>query len=104
MKQTQKKQKRIIIPILSAIVFVILCALLYFSLTSESGYFNLYLSGRKNKAMEQEIKELNETVDSLKQTIEKLKTDTAYIERIAREKLGMAKKDEKVYKFVEEVK
>ena len=54
--------------------------------------------------MEREIKELNETVDSLKKTIEKLKTDTAYIERIAREKLGMAKKGEKVYKFVEEEK
>ena len=54
--------------------------------------------------MEQEIKELNDTVDSLKETIEKLKNDTAYIERIAREKLGMAKKGEKVYKFVEEEK
>ena len=104
MKQTQKKHKRIIIPIISVIVIVILCALLYFSLTSESSVFNLYLSGRKNKAMEQEINELNETIDSLKETIEKLKTDTAYIERIAREKLGMSKKGEKVYKFVEEEK
>ena len=104
MKQTQKKHKRIVIPIISVIVIVILCALLYFSLTSESSVFNLYLSGRNNKAMEQEINELNETIDSLKETIEKLKTDTAYIERIAREKLGMAKKGEKVYKFVEEEK
>ena len=104
MKQTQKKHKRIIIPIISVIVIVIVCALLYFSLTSESSVFKLYLSGRKNKAMEQEIQELNETIDSLKETIEKLKNDTAYIERIAREKLGMAKKGEKVYKFVEEEK
>jgi len=104
MKQTPKKQKRIIIPVLSAIAFILLCALLYFSLTSESSFLNLYLSSSKNKAMEQEIKKLNETVDSLKETIEKLKSDTAYIERIAREKLGMAKKGEKVYKFVEEEK
>jgi cell division protein FtsB len=34
--------------------------------------------------------------------IKKLKTDTAYIEKIAREKLGMAGKTEKVYKFIEE--
>ena len=104
MKQTKKKQKRIIIPIISAIVIVIVCTLLYFSVTSQSSIFNLYLSSKKNKAMEQEIKELNKTVDSLKETIEKLKNDTAYIERIAREKLGMAKKGEKVYKFVEEEK
>lgn len=104
MKHPKKKYKRIIIPIISAIALVILCALLYFSLTSESSFFNLYFSSRKNKAIEQEVKELNETIDSLKKTIEKLKTDTAYIERIAREKLGMAKKGEKVYKFVEEEK
>jgi cell division protein FtsB len=33
-----------------------------------------------------------------------LTNDTAYIARIAREKLGMAKPDEKVFKFVEKRK
>lgn len=49
--------------------------------------------------MKHEIEELNASIDSLKNTIEMLRNDTAYIERIAREKLGMAGKDEKVYKF-----
>ena len=101
MKHPKKKGRRIIILIISALVLVILCALLYFSLTSESGLFNLYQSSKKNIAMEKEIKELNATIDSLKITLEKLKSDTAYIERVAREKLGMARKDEKVYKFIE---
>ena len=51
-----------------------------------------------------EIRTLRHTIDSLKQEIVKLTSDTTYIERIAREKLGMAKKNEKVYKFVEKRK
>lgn len=104
MKKMQKKDKRIIIQVLLVLGFAVLCALLYFSLKSESSFFNLYLSSSKNKAMEEEIKGLNKTIDSLKETIEKLKTDTSYVERIAREKLGMARKGEKVFKFVDEEK
>ena len=104
MKHSKKKGKRLTFSIIAAVVVVILGTLLYFSLTSESSFYNLYRSSKKNKAMEKEIIELNATIDSLKSTIEKLKNDTAYIERIAREKLGMARKDEKVYKFVEEEK
>lgn len=84
------------------IFIAVLCVLLYFSLTGSDGLINLYRSHRTARRMTEEIKELNTTIDSLKNTIEKLKNDTSYIERIAREKLGMAKKDEKVYKIVEE--
>jgi len=43
-------------------------------------------------------------MDSLSVQNQRLKSDTAYMEKIAREKLGMARKDEKVYKFIEEPK
>ena len=101
MKHPKKKHKWIIITVISVLVLAVLCALLYFSLNSESSVLNLYRSSKKNIVMEKEIIELNATIDSLTITIEKLKNDTAYIERIAREKLGMARKDEKVYKFIE---
>ena len=48
--------------------------------------------------------ELKTTIDSLQETIEKFKHDTSYIEKYARENLGMAKEGEKVYKFLEEEK
>jgi cell division protein FtsB len=104
MKHSKKKGKWLTVPVIAVGVVIILCALLYFSLTSESSFFNLFRSSKKNVEMEKEIIELNATIDSLKNTIEKLKNDTAYIERIAREKLGMARKDEKVYKFIEKEK
>ena len=44
------------------------------------------------------------TVDSLKRVIDRLQNDTLYIEQVAREKLGMAKPDEVVLKFVEKGK
>ena len=49
----------------------------------------------------QELPTSRRTIDSLKIEIERLKNDTAYIERIAREKYGMARENEKMFKFVE---
>jgi cell division protein FtsB len=51
---------------------------------------------RKNE----EIAEKTRQIDSLRREIDLLTNDTAYIERIAREKLGMARPDEEVYKFI----
>jgi cell division protein FtsB len=59
---------------------------------------------RQPKLKEREIEENRRIIDSLKEEIKRLTNDTAYIERIAREKLGMARLDEKVYKFVEKRK
>jgi cell division protein FtsB len=75
---------------------------LYFSLTGDEGILNLYRSHREAGRMAREIRELNVTIDSLRETIRRLQSDTAFIEGIAREKLGMAGKNEKVYKFIEE--
>jgi cell division protein FtsB len=55
---------------------------------------------KEERAFVQEHKE----IDTLKVQNKKLEKDTAYMEKIAREKLGMARKDEKVYKFIEEPK
>jgi cell division protein FtsB len=52
--------------------------------------------------MEKDLHEQKAVQDSLKKMEKLLKNDTAYIEKTAREKLGMAKKNEKVYKFVDE--
>ena len=66
----------------------------------KSGLYNLYRTTAETHRMQKEIVQLNHTVDSMNVVIERLKNDSTYIERIAREKLGMAKKTEKVYKFI----
>ena len=43
--------------------------------------------------------ELSQRIDSIEVLIEKIQTDSSYIEKLARENLGIVKKDEKVFKF-----
>ncbi|MBD3346466.1 MAG: hypothetical protein GF401_15540 [Chitinivibrionales bacterium] len=77
-------------------------ALLYFLLSGPNSVITLFRSHRELKTIETEIRQMHKNIDSLSVQIEKLKNDTAYLEKLAREKLGMAKKDERVYKFIEE--
>lgn len=83
------------------IIILIVSSFLFFFLSGNDGLIALFKAHLENKKLEDRIGSLEKTIDSLEVTIEKLKTDTSYIEKIAREKLGMAGKDETVYKFVE---
>jgi len=84
------------------ILAVVIIVALYLFLSGGDGLINLYQQHRKVNAMKYEIENLNYRIDSLKMIIKKLKNDTAYIEKIAREKLGMSKKNETVYKLKED--
>jgi cell division protein FtsB len=81
-------------------VCTILLFLLFFS--GDQNVFALYRNHLQMNEKSSEISALHHKIDSLNIEIRKLTNDTSYIERIAREKLGMAKKSEKIYKFVEE--
>lgn len=83
------------------LIIIAVSLFLVFFLSGNDGMIALFQAHLENKNLESQIVNLEKTVDSLEITIRKLKTDTAYIEKIAREKLGMAGKNEKVYKFVE---
>lgn len=83
------------------LIIAVISMFLFFFLSGNDGLVALFQAHLENKNLEHQITDLEKTIDSLKVTIEKLKTDTSYIERMAREKLGMAGKDETVYKFVE---
>lgn len=87
-----------------AIILIITIPLLLIiaSLGGNQGLIALYKNHRHMKQLSAQIKKSHETIDSLQNEIVRLKNDTSYIEQIAREKLGMAKKNEKVYKFVQE--
>jgi cell division protein FtsB len=76
----------------------IIVAFLFFGLDS---IITLYSSHQDAIRKEKEIVRMHAEIDSLTMESKRLKNDTAYIEKIAREKLGMAGKKEKVYKFIE---
>jgi cell division protein FtsB len=93
-----KKKKLAALIIVSVVVVAVLTVLTF----GDRGFLDVYRLYSMETARAKEVAEAQMKIDSLKAEIERLKNDTAYIERIAREKLGMAKKDEVIFKFVEE--
>lgn len=72
----------------------------YHILTGPSGALNL-MSLRKERArMESGLDSLAQRKADLEIEKRRLEKDSAYIERVARKELGMAKPDEKVFRFV----
>jgi cell division protein FtsB len=86
------------------VALVIAVALLYSLFSGKANIVRMYRSFLDIKAKQALVTARHHEIDSLTTQNMKLKNDTAYIEKIAREKLGMARKDEKVYKFIEETK
>jgi cell division protein FtsB len=80
---------------------VCILSLIYFLFIGNNSIINLYATHLDLKKKQQEVDKKRREIDSLIIETKKLKSDTAYMEKIAREKLGMANKNEKVYKFIE---
>ncbi|MDG5814646.1 septum formation initiator family protein [Chitinispirillales bacterium ANBcel5] len=92
------KKKNIVILIVCLVVLSLISALVF----GNQGLIDVYRTHLEIKRRSEQISEAIESLDSLKEVRDKLVSDTAYIERVAREKLGMSAEDEKIYKFVED--
>ena len=78
---------------------IVLVFLVWVLFAPGSGYFH-YRSAQKELAtMKKKNAELEQNNANLLKEIERLKTDEAYIEKVARDKHGMLRKDERVYEF-----
>jgi cell division protein FtsB len=62
------------------------------------GYTKLQDLKAKNSLLEDRINELTSAIEELEVEREKLENDILYIEKVAREKLGVAREDEVVIK------
>ncbi len=83
------------------IVAATIIAVVYFTISGPQGYLALRSAQKGISQLHVEIKQAQVTIDSLKQYIEALHSDTFAIEQAARYRLGMAKKDELIYKFID---
>ncbi len=78
-------------------------ALIYFLFFAGSHNIVRYFRQKSQKdALRKDIDSLMVQKSRLKSEAERLRNDPDYIEKIAREKYNMKKKDEKVYKIVKE--
>lgn len=59
---------------------------------------------QKNKEYAAKIEQLEAKNAKMETERERLKTDPEYLEKVAREKMGLIRENEKVYKVVPEVK
>lgn len=79
------------------IIFTISIVILSIALFSQSGIINRIILTRKQEELIEQINYEQKIFDSLTKEINRLKTDTLEIEKIAREKYGMKRPGEKIF-------
>jgi cell division protein DivIC len=79
--------------VIAGIIIFILVAFL----TGNKSLFKLYFLHQQKQELQKQKEELLDQNAQLKDEIKKLQTDDKYIEKIARERYNMKKKDEDVY-------
>jgi cell division protein FtsB len=98
---TLKNNRRLLAIVAVSIAAITVLAVLTFM---NQGFLDMYRAYKQDRELSVKIETARAEADSLRAEIERLKSDTAHIEGLAREKLGMARKGEKIIKFVDSVK
>jgi len=93
-----RKRARIRSLLSFALVVIFSCSLLWL-IFGDHGLLQAYRLRTELMRMDMENEGLRKENEALRIEVEALKSDMRYIERLAREKLGMARKDELVFMF-----
>lgn len=83
------------------VLLLIIAGILGYTIFGETGLIHLARLKQELKEMRQENARLRQENEKLRAQAQALSSDLKYIEKIAREELGMVKKDEQVYQFKE---
>jgi cell division protein FtsB len=100
-KERSLKKKKTIKRILLLLAFAFLA---YRFLAGPYGFVQIHSLWQEKKSLESESKNLDAEIVDLEIEKKRLAEDEFYIEKQARERLGMAREGEKVYKIVTEEK
>ncbi|MBN1755941.1 septum formation initiator family protein [bacterium] len=83
-------------------LLILLCIVVaYMILMGDNGLIAVTRYRNLRKSLEEELENAAAEGESLQKELERLENDTTYIERLAREKYGLAKDNEKIYRFRE---
>lgn len=91
------KGKRYILLVAGFLVLVVSVTIL-----GNGGIFHIYRLYQEEKQIEVDNQKLKDKNARLRKEVEALTSDLAYIERIARQELGMVKEGDAVYQFKKE--
>jgi len=97
-KKQSLPRKKVLRRVLFLLLFSFICYL-YFA--GDYGFFRLLSLKAQRENTILETKRLQALNMDLQIEKEKLRDDLSYIEKVARERYGMAKKDEVIYKFIQ---
>ena len=84
---------------LKVAVGILVLVILAFTVFGDRGLLNLVRYQKERQELVAQAQKLREENEALRAEIEHLKTDPSYIERLAREELGMVKPGELVIQF-----
>ncbi len=104
MALVRKKPKKKLTPLqenrlLKIIIVLIIGAVLWLLFAPGTGVYSLIKLRSRTAALERQTETLIKSNEELKTEIERLKNDDAYLEKVAREKYGLLKKNERVFDF-----
>lgn len=88
-------RKKLIIFLIAGIVLLIIFL---------PGYINYHKLASRNAKLRKQIKEVKDNNFKLKEESRRLENDVFYMEQVARERMGVAKEGEVVYKIIPESK
>ncbi len=81
-------------------IFLSVLGLILLGVIFIPGYLKIKRFLRQNRELERQIKETKQANRRLEEEQEKLESDPVYLEKVAREKLGLAKEGEIIYKVL----
>lgn len=102
--RVRRKPKKKLTPLqenrlLKIILGLVVVSFLWLLLAPGTGVYSLLKARNKVSNLEAETQELIRANEELRAEIDRLKNDPEYLERIAREKYGLMKKNEQVFDF-----
>lgn len=100
MDNRKKNKKRFNIPVILTLCFFL--SLIFVSIFGSTGIVKVFQLNQRMDALKNEIQLLEKENNRISKETHQFKTDPYYIEKIAREELGLVKPKEKVYEFVDE--
>ena len=94
----KKINNKLLIRILLTVIFL---ATLLFMLFNENGFLKFLKMKTELRLLNENIRKAEERIEALDAEIDSLKTSKAKIEKVAREKFDMMKKNERAFKIEE---